>query len=269
MPTYIHPTALIASGAELDDEVVVGPYTVIDEHVTIGAGTRIDAHVRICDYTSLGRANHIHHGAVLGELPQDVKFRGEVSYLEIGDNNDIREYATIHRASGEGQKTVVGSDCMLMAYAHVGHNAQLGSGLSIASYVGISGYCVIEDYANLAGFTGIHQFVTVGTMAFVGGMSRVVVDIPPYCMAQGNPAELHGLNFRGLVRRGLSEATRMELKKAYRLLYRSTLTFEEAAERIRAEVQLTPEVQHLLAFQEAVSHGYAGRQRDPHGKQRQ
>ena len=266
MPTTIHPTAIVAPGAQLGENVSVGPYSVIDEHVVIGDDCVIDAHVRICNYTQLGRSNSVHQGAVLGEVPQDAKFAGEVSHLTIGDDNQIREYATLHRASGEGARTVVGSHCMLMAYSHVGHNAQVGSHISVASFAGLSGHSVIEDYANLAGYVGVHQYVTVGAMAFVGGMSRVVVDIPPYCMAQGNPAELHGLNFRGLIRRGVSEEARVALKKAYRLLYRSTFTFSEAAERIRAEVPLTPEVEHLLAFQEAVAGGYAGRQRDPHGK---
>jgi len=266
MPTTTHPTAIIARGVELGENVCIGPYTVIDGQVTIGDDCVIDAHVRVCSHTTLGRGNRVHQGAVLGEIPQDAKFGGEVSYLTIGDGNQVREYATIHRASREGACTVVGSDCMFMAYSHVGHNARLGSHLSIASYVGISGHCVVEDYANLAGFTGLHQYITVGKMAFIGGMSRVVVDVPPFCMAQGNPAELHGLNFRGLMRRGISEEARMELKKAYRLLYRSTLTLQEAAERIRAEVEATPEVEYLLAFQSAVAQGYAGRQRDPHGK---
>ena len=265
MATTVHPTAIVARGAELGNGVQIGPYSIVDAHVTIGDECAIDSHVRICDYTTLGEGNRVHQGAVLGDLPQDAEFQGEVSYLSIGDDNQIREYATIHRASGEGARTVVGSHCMFMAYSHVGHNAQLGSCLSIASYAGISGHCVVEDYANLAGFTGLHQYVTVGAMAFIGGMSRVVVDVPPYCMAQGNPAELHGLNFRGLIRRGVSEEARMALKKAYRLLYRSTLTLEEAAERIRAEVEMSPEVEHLLAFQAAVAQGYAGRQCDPHG----
>ncbi|MBM3501725.1 MAG: acyl-ACP--UDP-N-acetylglucosamine O-acyltransferase [Armatimonadetes bacterium] len=266
MPGTIHPMAIIAPGAQLGQNVSIGPYSVIDEHVVIGDDCVIDAHVRICNHTRLGRGNSVHQGAVLGEAPQDAKFAGEVSHLEIGDHNQIREYATLHRASGEGAKTTVGSHCMLMAYSHVGHNAQVGSYISVASFAGLSGHSVVEDYANLAGYVGVHQHVTIGAMAFVGGMSRVVVDIPPYCMAQGNPTELHGLNFRGLIRRGVSEEARMALKKAYRYLYRSTLTFSEAAERIRSEVISTPEIEHLLAFQAAVAEGYAGRQRDPHGK---
>ncbi|MBM3475264.1 MAG: acyl-ACP--UDP-N-acetylglucosamine O-acyltransferase [Armatimonadetes bacterium] len=267
MPTTIHPTAIVAPEAQLGENVSIGPYTVIDGQVTIGDDCAIDAHVRICNHTRIGRGNSIHQGAVLGEVPQDAKFQGEVSYLTIGEENQIREYATLHRASGEGAETLIGSNCMLMAYSHVGHNAQVGSYISVASFAGLSGHCVVEDYANLAGYAGIHQYVTIGTMAFVGGMSRVVVDVPPYCMAQGNPAELYGLNFRGLIRRGVSEETRMALKKVYRALYRSTLTLDEAIERIRAEVKTTPEVERMIAFQQAVAGGYAGRQRDPHGKQ--
>ncbi len=265
MAVYIHPTAIVARGAEFGDDVRVGPYAIIDSNVTVGDDCVIDAHARLCEYTRMGSGNHVHQGAVLGDTPQDAKFGGEVTYLKIGDSNQIREYATIHRASGEGQTTVVGSNSLLMAYSHIGHNAQVGNEILLASYSGISGHCVIEDYANIAGFVGIHQYVTVGTMSMIGGMSRVVTDVPPFCMGQGNPLELHGLNYRGLIRRGMSDAGRRALKRTYRLLFRSTLTFDEAVEQIRNEVELTPEVEHLLAFQAAVAQGYAGRQRDPYG----
>jgi UDP-N-acetylglucosamine acyltransferase len=268
MAVNIHPTAIVSPEAALGVNVNVGPYAIIDPEVRIGDDCVIDAHARVCRYTQMGSRNHVHQGAVLGDLPQDAKFHGEVSYLTIGGDNDIREYSTIHRASGEGSQTTVGSGSLLMAYSHIGHNAQIGDEILLASYSGISGHCVIEDYANIAGFVGVHQYTSIGTMAMVGGMSRVVTDVPPYCMGQGNPVELHGLNFRGLIRRDMSEATRRALKRAYRLLYRSPLTFAEAEERIRAEVEVTPEVERLLAFQAAVGQGYAGRQRDPHGKKK-
>lgn len=265
MSVRIHPTAIVARDVEFGDDVAVGPYAIIDGHVKIGDGCRIDSHARLCEYTEIGAGNHVHQGAALGDLPQDAKFGGEVTYLKIGDHNEIREYSTIHRASGEGQTTTVGSNNLLMAYSHIGHNAQVGSSILLASYSGVSGHCVVEDFANIAGFVGIHQYVTVGTMAMIGGMSRVVTDVPPYCMGQGNPLELHGLNYRGLIRRGMSDESRTALKRAYRLLFRSPLTFEEAADRIRAEVEMTPEVERLVGFQAAVGEGYAGRQRDPYG----
>lgn len=265
MPVNIHPTAIVARGAEFGGNVEVGPYAIIDGNVIVGDDCVIDAHARVCEYTHMGRGNHVHQGAALGDLPQDAKFGGEVSYLKVGDGNNIREYATIHRASGEGQTTVVGSNSLLMAYSHIGHNAQVGNEILLASYSGVSGHCVVEDYANIAGFVGIHQYTTVGTMSMIGGMSRVVTDVPPYCMGQGNPMELRGLNYRGLIRRGVSDAGRRALKQAYRLLFRSTLNFDEAVEKIRNEVEMIPEVEHLLAFQAAVSQGYAGRQRDPYG----
>jgi UDP-N-acetylglucosamine acyltransferase len=236
--------------------------------VRIGDNCVIDAHVRVCSYTETGSGNHVHQGAVLGDLPQDAKFSGEVTHLVIGDNNDIREYSTVHRACGEGSKTTIGSDGLFMAYSHVGHNAQVGSEILLASYSGVSGHCVIEDYAHIAGFVGLHQYVVVGTMSMIGGMSRVVTDVPPYCLGQGNPMELHGLNYRGLIRRGISDDTRRALKRAYRLLYRSPLTVQEATDKIRAEVEMTPEVERLLSFQAAVAQGYAGRQRDPYGKKK-
>jgi UDP-N-acetylglucosamine acyltransferase len=267
MSTHVHPTAIVASGARLGAGVQIGPYAIIDDDVTIGDNCVIDAHARVCAYTTLGADNHVHQGAILGETPQDAKFEGERSYLRIGDGNEIREYATIHRASGEGERTVVGSRGLFMAYSHIGHNCRIGDEILIANYAGVSGHCVVEDYANIAGFVGIHQYLTVGTIAMIGGMSRVVVDIPPYCMAQGNPSELHGLNFRGLIRRDVPDERRRALKKAYRMLYRSNATFEEAAARIRAELEATPEIEHLLQFQAAVAQGYAGRQRDPRRKQ--
>ncbi|HJN15580.1 MAG TPA: acyl-ACP--UDP-N-acetylglucosamine O-acyltransferase [Armatimonadota bacterium] len=263
MPNTIHPTAIIAAGAELGDNVTVGPYALIDDNVTIGDDCVIDAQVRICSHTSLGNGNHLHQGTVLGDAPQDGGFEGEVSYLKIGDNNQIREYCTLHRASGEGESTSIGSDCMLMAYSHIGHNCDIGSSIMMANYTGISGHCVVEDFTILSGFVGVHQFITIGTMAMIGGMSRVVVDVPPYCIAQGNPADLYGLNVVGLRRRGLSEESRRSLKATYRALFRSTDTFEEAQARIRADGEVTPETERLLAFQAAIATGRSGRQRDP------
>jgi UDP-N-acetylglucosamine acyltransferase len=266
MPTRVHPTAIVAPSAELGEGVSVGPYAIIDDDTQIGDDCIIDALVRVCPYTRVGRGCHLHHGAVLGEVPQDSKFGGEVSYLTVGEENEIREYMTMHRASGEGETTSVGSHSLLMAYSHIGHNAQVGSHILLASYAGVSGHCVVEDYANIAGFVGIHQYVVIGTMAMIGGMSRVVTDIPPYCMAQGNPSELHGLNYRGLIRRGLSDGARSALKQAYRILYRQDHTAAEAAEKIRAEVEVGPEVERLVNFQLAVAGGYGGRQLDPLGR---
>jgi UDP-N-acetylglucosamine acyltransferase len=266
MPTTIHPTAIVSPDAQLGEDVTVGPHAMIDGGVQVGDNCMIDALVRICEHTTLGSGNHVHQGAVLGDLPQDARFAGEVSYLTVGDNNQIREYVTFHRASGEGETTEVGSDGLFMAYSHIGHNARVGSGILMANYSGVSGHCVIEDYANISGFVGIHQYLTVGTMAMIGGMSRVVTDVPPYCMAQGIPSKLYGLNTIGLRRRGVSEASRRALKQAYRILYRSSDTFEEAEARVHAEVEVTPEVEHLLAFQAAVARGHAGRQLDPRGQ---
>jgi UDP-N-acetylglucosamine acyltransferase len=268
MATRIHPTAIVAAGAELGENVTVGPYAIIDEQVRIGDNCQIDSLARVCNYTEVGQGCHVFHGAVLGEVPQDAKFKGEVSYLKVGEDNQIREYMSIHRASGEGESTIVGSHNMFMAYAHVGHNARVGDNTLIASYAGVSGHCVVEDYANIAGFVGIHQYAVIGTMAMIGGMSRVVTDIPPYCIAQGNPSELHGLNYRGLIRRGVSDQTRSALKHAYRLLFRTDCTTTEAAERIRAEVEVTPEVERLVSFQLAVADGFGGRQLDPHGRRK-
>ncbi|CUU36757.1 MAG: acyl-ACP--UDP-N-acetylglucosamine O-acyltransferase [Fimbriimonadales bacterium] len=258
----IHPTAIVHPKAELAEDVEVGPYCIIGPNVVIDSGTVLGAHVVIEENTFIGKMNSIGHGAVLGAPPQDRKFKHERTYLRIGDNNLIREYVTIHRASGEGEETVVGNNCFLMAYSHIGHNTRVGDGVVMANSVGISGHCIIEDGANLGGMTGVHQYTRIGRLAMVGGMSRITRDVPPYLMVEGNPAEVHGVNLVGLKRAGIPEANRTALRVACRLLYFANLNTSQAIERIRAEVPLVPEVEHLLRFVEEIRQGRNGRYLD-------
>ena len=261
----VHPTAIVHPRAELGKGVEVGPYAIIGEDVRIGDGTVIGPYVVIEGPTTIGRNNRIHAGAYLGGPPQDLKFKGERSYLVIGDDNVIREYVTIHRASGEGEETRVGSGCMLMAFAHIGHNCKVGDRVVMANWVGVSGHAVIEDDVVIGGMVGIHQFVRIGRMAMIGGMSKVVQDVPPFMLADGRPAKVYGLNVVGLVRHGVSPEVREALRKCYKLVYRSNLTLQEAIERIEAEVEQFEEVRYLLDFLKAMRGSPRGRQLERRG----
>jgi UDP-N-acetylglucosamine acyltransferase len=259
----IHPTAIIDPGAEIAKDVAIGPYVVVADDVEIGDGCILESHCVIKPHVRIGRRNRIYPGVVLGGEPQDRKWRGEPSELVIGDDNTIREGVTIHRATGEGQRTVVGDNSMFMAYCHVGHNAVVGNDAMIASYVGIAGFCHVEDYVVIGGIVGVHQYVTVGKMAMIGGQSKVEQDVPPFMMSYGKASELHGLNLVGLRRRGVSAESRAALSRAYRLLYRAGLNTTDALARIRAEVDWTDEVRYLVEFMERVAQGAKGRQLSP------
>jgi UDP-N-acetylglucosamine acyltransferase len=258
----IHPTAVVHPSAELDDDVEVGAYSIIGAHVQIGAGTTIGAHVIIEENTRIGRNNIIYHGAVLGAPPQDRKFKHERSYLLIGDNNWIREYVTIHRASGEEQATRIGDDNFLMAYVHIGHNCTVGNGVVMANSVGVSGHCEIGDGANLGGMAGIHQFTRIGKLAMVGGMARIVRDVPPFMIVEGSPAEVRGVNLVGLRRAGVPQNSRDALRKACRYMFFSEMNLSQAIEKIRAEIEMTPELEYLIEFMERIRHGRNGRALD-------
>ena len=228
MTDLIHPSAIIHPGAEIAPGVHIGPFCVVEADAHIGANSILHAGVTIQKYTSIGQECVIHGGAILGGPPQDTKFKGEKSFLEIGDRNVIREFVTIHRASGEGEITRVGDGNMLMAYAHIGHNCEIGSGITIASYAGISGHVTIDDSANISGVVGIHQFCRIGTLAMIGGVSGVVKDIPPYMIANGQRAEVIDININGLKRAGVSPKVRGELRIAFKLLNRAGLNQSQA-----------------------------------------
>jgi UDP-N-acetylglucosamine acyltransferase len=244
----IHPSALVDPEAELGKGVVVGPWSIIGPKVKIGDGTQIRSHVLIEKNTTLGVDCQVHQGAVLGTDPQDLKFRGEETFLEVGDRTVIREYATLNRGTHDTVRTTVGDDCLLMAYAHVAHDCQIGNNVVLSNAVNMAGHVIIEDWAIIGGLTAIHQFVRIGAHAFVGGASRTSQDVPPYTKAAGSPMKLYGLNSVGLDRRGFSPEVRKSLKRAYRVIFQSSLPLSQALDQAEAECKDLPEVGHFIKF---------------------
>jgi UDP-N-acetylglucosamine acyltransferase len=253
--TFVHPTAIVDDLAELGQGVTVGPWAIVGPGVHVGDGTEIGPRVLLERNTSVGEDSRISNGAVLGTDPQDLKYLGEETFLEVGPRAVIREFATLNRGTAASGRTVVGSDCLIMAYGHVAHDCTLGNHVILANSVAMGGHVVMEDWVNVGGLTGIHQFVRIGAHAFIAGASRITQDVPPYCRAVGNDARLLGLNSVGLERRGLSPEVRTALKQAYRLLFQSKLNLSQAMTRVEEEVPPFPEVLHLLAFIRASERG--------------
>lgn len=260
----IHPTAAIDPSATLGEDVEIGAYCVIGAEVCLGDGTRLRPHVVVEPYVTLGSGCEVYSGAVLGGVPQDRKFKGEKSFLIIGDNNIIREHVTIHRAAGAGNETRIGDSNQIMAYCHIGHNCHVGNGITMANMVGFAGHVQVEDKVVFGAISGIHQFVRVGTLAMIGGYSKVVQDIPPYMMADGRPCKVLDLNVIGLRRSGVSARARADLKHAYKLLYRSNMNMSQAIETIETDVESSPERDYLLEFVRKIRFGANGRQNDAH-----
>ncbi|NIM98966.1 MAG: acyl-ACP--UDP-N-acetylglucosamine O-acyltransferase [candidate division Zixibacteria bacterium] len=244
----IHHTAIIHEDAKLADRVKVGPYSIIIQGAEIGAGTEIGSHVLIDSKTRIGKNCKIHHGAVLGTLPQDLKFKGEDTFVTIGDGTVIREYATINRGTEYRGKTVVGNNCLIMIYAHLAHDCLLGDHVILANSVNVGGHVEIGDWAIIGGVVPIHQFVKIGAHAIVGGGFRVQKDVCPYALVAGYPLKTVGLNRIGLKRRGFPEKTMRILEKTFRILFESKLNTTQAVEKIKSEVELLPEVQTVLDF---------------------
>jgi UDP-N-acetylglucosamine acyltransferase len=218
----IHPTAVVHPKARIAEGVSIGPYSVIGEQVTIGKDTKIASHVLIDGWTTIGERNQLHSFSCIGTPPQDVGYKNEESYLIIGNDNVIREFATVHRATTkEDRKTEIGNKNYLMAYSHVAHDCKLGNSIIMANSAGLAGHITIEDYAILGGIVGVHQYVRIGAYAMIGGQSAIVQDIPPYVSAAGNRAQLYGLNTIGLKRKGFSDEIIGNLKKAYKIIFRS------------------------------------------------
>lgn len=249
----IHPSAIVHPGAEIDEGVEIGPFSIVGEHVRIGRGTVVMSSVVLDGWTTIGCDNVIYPGAVIGVAPQDYSYRGQRSYVRIGDRNQLREYVTIHRASDAEGVTSVGSDNLFMGYVHVAHNCHVGSQVVIANYAGMAGHATVEDQAVLGGMCGIHQFVRIGRLGMVGGMAKIIKDVPPFAIVDGQPARIYGLNSRGLQRRGVDKDARMALKRAMRLLSASGLNLGQAVEAIRETVPPCPEVLHFLGFLQAPS----------------
>ena len=252
----IHPTALISPQAEIDHDVEIGPYTIIGQQVIIRSGTVIGPHVTIDPFVEIGPECHIFQFASIGALPQAIKFQGEETHVKIGAKTIIREFATINRGTGFGGGiTEVGEENLLMAYTHVAHDCKTGKGVILANNATLAGHITIEDYVTIGGLTALHQFVRVGKHAYIGGKSAVVKDVPPFVIAAGDRAKLHGLNRVGLKRHGFSDDALAALKKTYRLIFRIGLTLNEAIARVRAEVDQTPEVAYFLEFIQASERG--------------
>ena len=252
----IHPTALVDPKARLGEGVSVGPYSIIDAFVAVGDGTAIGSHCVLTGHTTLGRDNRVFTGAVIGSEPQDVKYRGEETSLEIGDRNVIREYATINPGTGEGAKTSIGSDNWLMIQTHVGHNCVIGSNVKLANLVTLGGHAVIEDHATIGGVTPVHQFTRVGCHAMVGGGFRVVQDVVPYMMAGDEPLRICGLNQVGLERAQFGKETIALLKKAHKVIFRNGLTVKEALQALSADFPQTAEISHLIEFLRSSERGF-------------
>jgi UDP-N-acetylglucosamine acyltransferase len=255
MTPRIHPTAILEEGVDLDSNVTVGAYAMIGPRVEVGADTTVGPHCVIERNTRIGRRCSLGVGCVLGGEPQDHKFRGEETWLEIGDDTRVRDYSTINRGSAARGKTLIGNGCFLMTYVHVAHDCVLGDGVVLANSVQLAGHVEVGAYAYIGGLTPVHQFVRIGTHAFIGGGSRLPQDVPPFTRAAGNPYRLYGINTLGLTRAGFSETTRMALKHAYRLLFNSDMPRTQAVEQLRRENTEFPEVLHLVDFVVASERG--------------
>jgi len=252
----IHPTAIISPEAKLGEGVEVGPYSIIGPDVAIGKQTVIGPHVVIQEQTDIGERCRIAQFCSIGGDPQDLKFRGEKTRVIIGNNNNIREYVTINRAtSADIGVTIMGDNNLIMAYCHIAHNCKLGNNIIMANAANLAGHIHIDDFAIIGGLSGVHQFTRIGRHSIIGGASALAKDLPPYLMAAGNHAKLFGLNLVGLKRRGFKEENIKQLKQAYKILFRSSLLLKTAVEKVRAELEDTPEIRTLLDFVEKSERG--------------
>jgi len=251
----IHRTALVDPTAQLAHDVTVGPYAIIGPHVTVGERCHVAGHAVLERNARLGSGVKVGYGSVIGNDPQDLKYKGEETWVEIGDATVIREYCTINRGTPATGRTAVGQRCFLMSYVHIAHDCAVGNDVIIANAVQMAGHVTVEDRAIISGLVPIHQFVRIGTFAFVGGGSRVNQDVPPYTKAVGNPVHLYGLNSVGLQRAAFSPDVKLALKRAYRLLFNSDMTVSQGIAKARAELPQSPEVENFLKFIEGSQRG--------------
>jgi len=253
----IHPTAVIQPGARLGAGCQVGPYCVIGPNVVLGEGCVLHSHVVIDGHTELGAGNEIFPFASIGLKTQDLKWKGGVTWTRIGSHNTFREYVTIHSATSDGESTVVGSHNHVLAYCHVAHNVTMGDHVIMSNVATLAGHVTVEDRAVIGGLAAIHQFCRIGKMSIIGGCSKVVQDIPPFMIGDGNPAATRGPNKVGLERNGISETSQRQLKLAYKLLFRDSLNMDVALERIEGDLEQTEEIRHLVAFARGTTRGLA------------
>ena len=251
----IHPTAVVSKKAKIGKDVVIGPFTVVDDNVVIGDGTKIGPHVQVTGFTTIGKENEIFNGATIGSRPQDLKFKGEKTFLEIGDRNFIREYTTINPGTGEGGKTVIGSQNLIMAYAHIAHDCRIGSHCVFVNCASLAGHVIVEDHILISGLTAVHQFVRIGKYAIIGGCSKVVQDIPPFSTCDGHPARIYGLNRIGLRRNDFPMPVIKELDQAFNQLFNSGLPVKKAIEKMEKGKNPSAEVRYLIDFIKSSSRG--------------
>lgn len=251
----IHPTAIVDSSAELADDVEVGPFAIIEADVRIDAGSKIGPRVLLASGARLGKNMQVFNGAVIGIIPQDLKFKGEPSTAVVGDGTIVREFATIHRGTEDSGTTVVGSGCLLMAYSHVAHDCVLEDNVIMANTVNLAGHVLLEEYVIIGGVVPVHQFVRIGRHAFIAGGTRVPKDVPPFILAANEPLRYAGLNAVGLKRRGFSADRVAAIKNAYRLIYLSDLNVSQGIVRIREEMEISEDIQHIIDFIESCERG--------------
>jgi len=255
MSTRIHSTAIVSKDAQLGDGVEVGPFSIIGEGCTVGDECIIAARSTLERNVILASNVRVGSGSILGGDPQDLKYNGEHTTVEVGEGTTIREYSTINRGTAQSFKTTVGKQCFIMSYVHLAHDCHIGDGVILGNNVQLAGHVTIDDKAIVSGQSAVHQFVQIGRYSFTGGCSRVSKDIPPYVKANGNPIRLYGLNKVGLQRNGISEDVQRELKRAYRLFFNSDLNLSQARERAEEELQRYPEVEEFLSFLDRSDRG--------------
>ncbi|MCS1409209.1 MAG: Acyl-[acyl-carrier-protein]--UDP-N-acetylglucosamine O-acyltransferase [Verrucomicrobia subdivision 3 bacterium] len=253
----IHPTAVIHQNAQIGQDCEIGPFCVIGEHVVLGDRCRLLSHVVIDGHTTIGSENRFYPFCSVGLRTQDLKWNGGVTSTTIGDRNVIRESVTIHSATGDGEATAIGSDNNLLAYCHIAHNVTLGNHIIMSNVGALAGHVTVEDYAVIGGLAGVHQFCQVGKYSIIGGCSKVVKDVPPFMMVDGNPARTRAINKVGLTRNGFATESQAAIRKAYKILFRSGAATAQAVQRIKNELPRTPETEHLLKFIENSQRGLA------------
>ncbi len=256
MAANIHPTALVSPKAELGDNVTIGHCAVVEANVVIGDSSRVEPFASVKAYTRMGAHNTIHSYAMVGGIPQDLKFHGEESWLEMGNNNHVREFATLHRGTeGGGGVTRIGDGNLFMAYTHIAHDCQLGNQIIMSNAATLAGHVIVEDGAILGGLCAVHQFCRIGAHAFVGGMSGIGMDVPPYMLASGHRAELHGPNLVGLRRMQASRETLAAVRAAYRTIWLSGIPRQEALEQVEKGYPSSPEVLRIVSFIRTAERG--------------
>jgi len=251
----IHPSAIIHAKAQIGADCEIGPYCVIGEHVTLGAGCKLHSHVVIDGHTRIGNENQIYPFASIGHQTQDLKWKGGITRTEIGDSNTIREYVSIHSATSDGDATIVGSRNNILAYCHIAHDCRLGDDIIMSNVATLAGHVTVGDRAVIGGLVAIHQFCRVGKFSMTGGCSKVVQDIPPFMIGDGNPAETRTINKVGMERHGISEEAQAAMKAAYKILFREGLNIPNAVTRIEAELPPLPEIKHLVEFVKTSERG--------------